>query len=102
MALLNLVVAGAPELTVRHRHSIRNILVDESTDERDAVVKIVLWKELVGTLCGRSQRVTTQGPRVIGLLPRNVDVQRWYEERGGGGRNQIQEPSAHVKLNRRY
>ena len=42
------------KLAVRKRYGILDVLVDKSADVRDAVVQILLWKELVGASGGRS------------------------------------------------
>ena len=48
MAFFNVVVAGTDQLAVWHQHGILDILVDESTNKRDAIVGVLLWEELMG------------------------------------------------------
>ena len=98
MALFNLVVTEIYGLAVQRQRGIPNILIDESTDERDAVVGVLLREKLVGTLCNGNQMANLRRSRVTGLLPCNIDVQCWHEERRGRGRDQIQEPLVHNQL----
>lgn len=54
MALFYLIVAVARKSAVQHQCTIRDILVDETADERDTVFGVLLWEELVGALYNRS------------------------------------------------
>jgi len=48
------------------------IMIDKTIDVGFAIVRIPLGTELVG-------------------MPSEIDIQRWYEERSGRRRNQVQE-----------
>ena len=51
MALFNVIVAGTHKLVDSRQYSIFDILVDESADKRDTIVRVLLWEELMGASC---------------------------------------------------
>jgi len=54
VTLFYLVVAEICKSAVRGQCTSLDILVDESTDKRDAVFGVLLREELVGAVCNRS------------------------------------------------
>ena len=55
MALFNVIVAGIHKLADSRQYGIFDILVDESADKRDTVVRVLLRaQELMGASCNSS------------------------------------------------
>lgn len=96
MALFNSVITEAFELVAHRQRSNRHVLVNESTNKRETVLRVLLWGELVGASgsSGQNGRLTT---RVRDLLPCDIDIQRRNEEKVGRRRDQIQEPLTHAQ-----
>ena len=51
VALFNVIVAGTPKLADSRQYGVFDILVDESADKRDTIVRVLLREELMGASC---------------------------------------------------
>ena len=91
MTLFNSIITETFELAARRWRGSRHILVNESTNERETVLRVLLRGEL---MCASGSYGQNGCPktRVKDLLPCNVDIQCRNEERVGRRRDQIQEP----------